>query len=160
MSKEHLSTYLNDHLAGAVAGLEIIDRMITNAGELQGILTPLRKDLESDRQELVGLMKSLGISQGRVRQATAWLAEQLAEGKFEIDDPEKGMLGRLERLEALSLGIEGKRSLWTALDVASAFDDRLAVLNYSELIERARDQRDLVERLRIVAARAALAAAA
>jgi hypothetical protein len=35
--------------------------------------------------------------------------------KLGIDDPPSGLLLLFESLEALSLGIEGKRSLWIAL---------------------------------------------
>jgi len=160
MSKEHLSTYLNDHLMGAVAALEIVDHLAADAGDLKDLLIELKGNIESDRQKLVGLMKGLGISESRVRRASGWIAGQFAEAKFEVDDQENGMLRRLERLEALSLGIDGKLALWKALEAASAADERLGILDYPQLAERARDQRYLVEQLRIAAARSALTIAA
>jgi hypothetical protein len=100
-------------------------------------------------------MKKLEIGESRVRKAGAWFAEQIAEAKFEMDDQAGGLLGRLERLEALALGIEGKLSLWRALDAAS-----LCELDYALLIQRAKEQHERIESLRIQTARAALTLAA
>jgi hypothetical protein len=160
MSKEHLSTYLNDHLAGAVMALEVIDQLATEAPDLKSILLETKSDIEADREQLIALMKKLDIAESRVRKAGAWFAEQIAEAKFEMDDHAGGLLGRLERLEALALGIEGKRGLWRALEAASATEATLGGLDYPQLIQRAKDQRERMESLRIQTARAALTLAA
>jgi hypothetical protein len=160
MSKEHLSTYLNDHLSGAIAGIEILDHLIQEVSDLSPFFTKLKADIEADRLELVALMNRLHISQSRVRKVSSWVVEQIAEVKFEMDDGDSGMLRRLERLEALSLGIEGKLGLWRALQAASSMDAQLSGPDYEQLIQRARDQRESVELLRIEAATRALPAAA
>ena len=49
MAKEHLSTYLNDHLMGAVAATEVIDQFIEEAPDLRAFLTDLKTDVEADR---------------------------------------------------------------------------------------------------------------
>jgi hypothetical protein len=157
MSKDHLATYLNDHLMGAAAAIEVVDQLAAEATDLKPFLEELKADIEADRQEVINLMDRLEIPQGRVRKATAWFAEQLAEMKFAMDDDS---LRRLERLEAVSLGIQGKLSLWRALYAASKVDERLQGLDYERLTQRARDQRDRVEALRIDAARSALTFAA
>ena len=72
-------------------------------------------------------MEKLDIAQSRIRKASGWLAEQLAEVKFAMEDEN---LRRLERLEALALGIQGKLSLWRALNAASSLDSRLTGLDY------------------------------
>ena len=105
-------------------------------------------------------MNRLGISQSRIRKASGWLVEQIAEAKFEMDDQDQGMLRRLERLEALSLGIDGKLGLWRALHAASTLDSHLVGPDYESLAQRARDQRESVEAMRIEAARLALVTAA
>jgi hypothetical protein len=157
MSKEHLATYLNDHLMGAVAAIEVVEQLAAEATDLKSFLEELKADIEADRQEVLNLMDHLEIPQGRVRKATAWFAEQFAEMKFAMEDDS---LRRLERLEAVSLGIQGKLSLWRALYAASKVDERLQGLDYERLTQRARDQRDRVEALRIDAARSALTFAA
>jgi hypothetical protein len=66
------------------------------------------------RDELQGLMKHLDIGESRTRKASAWMAEKMTELKLRFDDFRGGPLQLFEALEALSLGIEGKRSLWKA----------------------------------------------
>jgi hypothetical protein len=64
----------------------------------------------------------------------------------------------LEGLEALALGIAGKEALWHALAAVADQTPELDALDYPALIERARDQRQRVEDLRLQAAQAALGA--
>ena len=156
MSREHLATYLNDHLAGSVTALEILDRLAEEASDLQPFVTGLKRDIEADQQVLVDLMAKLGITQSRFRKAGGWLAERIVEAKLEVDDQSGGLLRRLERLEAVALGIDGKLALWRSLFAASSTDVRLQGPGYGDLIERARQQRENVEALRVEAARAAL----
>ena len=104
-----------------------------------------------------GMLPTLEIPRSRIKRASGWLTEQVAEMKFAMEDDS---LRRLERLEAVSLGIQGKLSLWRALYAASKVDERLRSLDYEGLTQRARDQRDRVEALRIDAARSALTRAA
>jgi hypothetical protein len=157
MSKEHLATYLNDHLMGAFAAIELVDQLASEATDLKPFLEGLKADIEADCQEVINLMDRLEIPQSRMRKASGWIAEQVAEAKFAMADDS---LRRLERLEAVSLGIQGKLSLWRALYAASKVDTRLQSLDYEGLTERARDQRDRIEALRIDAARSALTSAA
>jgi hypothetical protein len=157
MSKEQLATYLNDHLTGEGAAIELVEQLATEATDLKPFLEQLKTDIESDRQEVLNLMDRLDIPQSRIRKASGWLANQVAEAKFAMEDDS---LRRLERLEAVSLGIQGKLSLWRALYAASKVDERLQSLDYENLTQRARDQRDRVEALRIDAAKSALTLAA
>src|SRR5262245_39182815 len=108
MSREYLATYLNDHLAGAVGALELLEHLETEVLDSISDLRSLRTEIEADRQQLKMLMDRLSIPESRVRKVTSWIAEQLAEAKFEADDESKGDLHRLERLEALGIGIDGK----------------------------------------------------
>jgi hypothetical protein len=160
MSKEHLSNYLNDHLAGSVVAIEVLERLAEDAADLRPFVTQLKKDIEADQSQLVRLMERLDIEQSRLRKAGGWIAEHIAEAKLEMDDPDSGDLRRLERLEALVLGIAGKSVLWRGLEAASAADERLRGPDYEQLSERAREQLQRVEKLRIAAARSALTLAA
>jgi hypothetical protein len=160
MSKDHLATYLNDHLAGSVTAIEIIDRLAEEASDISPFLARLKKDIEADRQHLVDLMARLTIPQSRIRKASLWLAEKITEAKLEVDDQSGGLLRRLERLEAVVLGIDGKLALWHSLEAASSVDAQLRGPDYVQLAQRAREQRAAVEALRIEAARAALRVAA
>jgi hypothetical protein len=113
----------------------------------------------ADRQELEALMGQLHIPVSRIRQVTAWLAEKLAALKLRLDDPAGRALRRLEALEAVVLGIEGKRALWRALDAATAEGPWLRGVDYARLSQRAEEQRQRVEAVRLTAATTALRAA-
>jgi hypothetical protein len=56
-------------------------------------------------------MARLGVPTSAPRRAAAWLAEKLTELKLRLDDPSGGALRLMETLEAVSVGIEGKRLL-------------------------------------------------
>ena len=158
MADEHIATYLNDHLAGSVVALELLDHLIATHSEadLTVFFRQLRADIAADRDELQGLMKHLDIGESRTRKASAWLAEKMTELKLRFDDPKGGPLRLFESLEALSLGIEGKRSLWIALTAVAEKTPSLRILDYERLKQRAQGQRDRVERLRIGTASEAL----
>ena len=73
--------------------------------------------------------------------------------KLRFDDPSGGDLLLYQILETLSLGIEGKSSLWTALEAAAEDAPALRLENYDALRQRAVQQRDRVESHRITTAR-------
>jgi hypothetical protein len=104
-------------------------------------------------------MARLDISVSRTRKASAWLAEKMTDLKLRIDDPQRGSSRLLESLEALSLGIEGKRSSVAALAAAAEKSPSLKLIDYTYMAERAREQRDRVENVRINTARHALTSA-
>jgi hypothetical protein len=157
MPDQHLSTYLNDHLAGSVAALELLEHLgKLHAGtETEGFVAELRADITADQNELQALMARLHISGSPPRKVAAWLAEKMSELKLRLDAPDNLALRRLEALEAVSIGIEGKRLLWLALDAAAEGVPQLR-MDYERLQRRAKDQRERVEEHRLEAAKAAL----
>src|SRR6185436_6166255 len=158
MADTHIETYLNDHLAGSEAALELLEHLeVAHAGtEIGRLAAEILADVAADRQELEALMDRLGISQRRTRKATAWLAAKVTELRLRLEDRAGGALHLLESLEALSLGIEGKRSLWQALAAAADGEPALQVADYDRLARRAEEQRRRVEEKRLEAAREAL----
>lgn len=159
MANENIATYLNDHLAGSVAALELIDNLLDTHSEsdLTTFFTHLKADIASDRDELQGMMQRLDIDESRTRKASAWIAEKMTELKLRFDDPTDGALRLFESLEGLSLGIEGKHSLWIALSVSAEKNPLLQIADYERLKKRAREQRERVEKLRLQFAAEALA---
>lgn len=153
-----LATYLNDHLAGSTAALELLEHLErARAGTaVARFAADLRADIEADRRELEGLMGRLQVPVSRVRSAMAWLSEKGAELKLRLDDPACGALRLLEIFDAVSVGIEGKRLLWRALASAAERRPELGGLDYARLEQRAQEQRQRVEHERLEAAREAL----
>ena len=156
MVNESLVTYLNDHLAGSVVALELLDHLEedgTGTAEAS-LLAGVHADIEADRQELEAFMARRGIAVSAPRKATGWLIEKVSEIKLHLDDAGDGALRRLEALETVSLGIVGKAALWDALAAAEAAPE-LNRLDYTRLGQRAAAQRAVVESLRLRAAREA-----
>jgi hypothetical protein len=161
MANEHLATYLNDHLSGSIAAIELLEHLESAyAGkELERFSAELRKDIEADRQELERLMERLEIAQSRPRKAGAWIAGKFAELKMRLDDNARGPLRLLESLEAVELGISGKLALWHALIAAAQIAPALrGALDYQGLAGRATEQIERVELYRLEAAKAAFTA--
>jgi hypothetical protein len=154
----HIGTYLADHLAGSVVALELLEHLgkSHHEAELQEFFAGLREDIIADRGELESLMKRLGISVSTLRSALAWFAEKAGRLKLRLDDSADGSLRLLEATELVATGIDGKRSLWLALAEASVDSPQLRGPDYGRLIERAIEQRQRIEPVRLAAARAAL----
>jgi hypothetical protein len=150
----HLATYLNDHLAGAEAGLELVDALQKqdDAG-LKQLAGDLHTALAADRDELSRIMNAAGIGSSPIRRAVGWLSEKAARLKLAVDDPADGGLRAFELLEALAIGIHGKRALWDALTTIAPTTPALRGADYPRLILRADEQRAAVElhRLRLAA---------
>ena len=151
---KELTNYLNDHLAGSVAALELLDRLIENyrAKPLEKFFEGLRDDIRYDQEQLKELMQKLGAEESTVRKAGAWVVEKLSRAKIELSEEREGEVGLLLALEALVLGITGKRSLWRALQAASRTIPRLARLDYAGLEKRAIEQCERIEAKRLEAA--------
>lgn len=153
---ESLSDYLNDHLAGSVGALELLDRMIEacEGKPLERFLRDLRTDIHDDQEQLKELIAKLGMSESSVRKAGAWIAEKLTRPKIDLGEGTRDEVGVFLALEALVLGITGKRSLWRALQAASRTVPELARLDYPGLEKRAIEQCERVEARRLEIARA------
>jgi hypothetical protein len=158
MSETHLATYLRDHRAGAEAAVELLQHLEGTHPDT-GIATfarNLRDEIDADIRELESVMGRVGVEPSAARNATAWLSGKAAELKMIVDDPGGRSLRLLETFESLSLGIEGKRSLWRALATVADRVPILSGIDYARLTRRAEEQRAGVEEQRLAAARAAL----
>jgi hypothetical protein len=147
-----LATYLNDHLAGATAGVELARRARgQNEGTSLGrFLDELTSEIEQDRETLKTIMARLEVGTDRFKVAAGWVGEKA--GRLKPNNRLFGYspLSRLIELEGLALGVEGKRSLWQSLRHLD--DSRLAEFDFESLLERARRQRDALQERRLAAA--------
>ena len=154
MNQRLLGIYLNDHLAGSIAGREVAKRSLQNnsEGPLGTFLRSLVGDIEEDRGTLMRLMERLGIPVSPVKPGIAWAAEKV--GRLKLNGQLVGYspLSRLEELEFLSLGVEGKLLLWRSLESVSSSEERLSGFDFATLLKRAEVQREELERFRLEAA--------
>jgi hypothetical protein len=157
MSRTYLSIYLQDHLAGATAGVNLARRASKhNEGTPTGRrLEQIAHEIADDRETLAGFMSELGVSASWTKNAAAWFNERLSRLKPNGRGHGDTSLLRMHELELLSLGIAGKQCLWEALRMAPE-SAAIANLDLDALHERARSQRERVEMERIALARVAL----
>lgn len=151
-----LRVYLNDHLAGATIGVQLVKRAArNNAGsELGELLERLTAEIVEDRATLEDVMARVGAKKSKVKPALAVVAERLGRLKLNGRLTEYSPLSRVLELEGLVLGVTGKRALWDALDKLA--DPRLAEIEFQALAERAERQRQELEAQRRAAAAFAL----
>lgn len=153
---EQLTEYLNDHLAGSVGALELLDRLVEafQGKPQERFFRDLRADISGDQEKLKDLIAKLGAEESAMRKAGAWIAEKFSRTQIELGEGPQREMGLFLALEALVLGITGKRSLWRALGAASRTVPELARLDYIGLEKRAIEQCERVEAKRLEIARA------
>ncbi len=156
MSDADLGTYLNDHLAGSVVAIEMIERAVQQdpGTPLSASLAEVVAEIRADQEVLRGLLERIGAKENPVKKAGAWLAEKV--GRLKLGDTGEGALGRLEMLETLALGIRGKLGLWVALQRVAPRHPELGEVDFAALQVRAREQHARVEAHRVEAAIEAL----
>lgn len=158
MADKALDVYLNDHLAGAMLGSALAEQIRdrhegTPLGEAMAAIAP---QIEEDRNTLIDLMERLGTSKNPVKQAATWVAEKASRVKFGGASSGEVDHGAFMALETLTLGVEGKASLWIALKEVADRYPALGATDLDALLARAREQRGVLERERVQAGRRAL----
>lgn len=144
----YLSIYLNDHLAGATAGVELARRAVGSNRdrlELSEMLEGVCAEIEADRETLERVMDRLTVRRSTVKPAAGWLAEKL--GRLKLNGQLHGYspLSRVVELEGLCIGISGKIELWRALE--HSLGAEWSGFDFRQLRERAARQRATVEEL-------------
>ncbi len=137
-----LETYLNDHLTGSVAALDLAGKAAKqNAGNRFGVfLSELAKAIDEDQAALEDVMQRLGVEKGGVKATAGRAAERLSRLRLHekvTGDPD---LSRLLELETLIMGVNGKLSLWESLRASVASAPALAGVDLDALVRRADDQ--------------------
>jgi hypothetical protein len=152
----YLSTYLNDHRAGARFAIELLERMRdSNSDQPVGRLAAeLLPQIEEDYEVLEGIAEQLPGDVGTLKEVAGWLAEKASRVKLHLGD--NASIGEFESLEMLSLGVLGKLKLWQVLPLIAPDVPCLNGIDFNRLQARAQTQHDQVEAQRLEVARAAL----
>ena len=155
-STDPLTIYLNDHLAGATAGVELVRRAASenSGGEFGPVLRELSAEIQHDREELIAIITGLGYPVDRAKVALGWTAEKV--GRLKPNGRLRGYspLGRLLELEGLLAGVRAKQALWRALLRTGKAD----ATRLETLLERSEEQVGTVERMHHQAAELAIGA--
>jgi hypothetical protein len=111
--------YLRDHLSGADVAIGVVHRLVSTSsiGLDRPLLQRLAKEFEEDRSVVRAVLNELGGS-GRSIKRAAGIASGAMLRVTAGGAPSE--LSLLRTLEALSIGVQGKRCMWRALQNLTA----------------------------------------
>jgi hypothetical protein len=152
----NIATYLNDHLAGSVAALEMLDRLLdlSEKAELHAFLQEARSLIQQGQNVLRELMQAIGVEESSTRKLGGWLVEKLSRAKLRSQDA----LGWFLALESLLLGLNGQASLWRTMTVLRPHKAVLAGFDFEEWNTRALALAQQVDEVKLSLAREAFLA--
>ncbi|MFC4002659.1 hypothetical protein ACFS2C_04105 [Prauserella oleivorans] len=148
--EKFLGIYLKDQLALGVLWRELARRAERNnrgsqAGEaLARVAMGIAEDVDTFRT----IMRRLGVRPNPAKTAGAVAAERLGRLKLNGRLRTYSMLSRFVELEILTMGIQGKKQLWTTLRDLAGLATRLPDIDFDHLIARAERQRAELEPFR------------
>jgi hypothetical protein len=142
---KELASYLNDHLAGSIGALELLEHSadLHHGKPLGDFFMDMGAEIRADQEKLREVMRSLCIEESNLRKAGAWVAEKAGRARLMIAGDEPGELGLVLTLEGLIMGVTGKKLLWRALAAANL--PQLNGYNFEELQRRAEQQIERIE---------------
>jgi hypothetical protein len=113
--QDSLAAYLHEHLAGSDVAIQVLDRLrLVHAGTQEGrLFASLFDEFREERDVIRGLLDQIDESSLSGRR----LAGGAAGGAALPFSPgaERGDLALFRTLEGLSIGVQGKRCMWRAL---------------------------------------------
>jgi hypothetical protein len=145
--RRNLIAYLRDHLSGSDTAIRVVQRLVsTHEGTEDGMLfRRLSKELEEDRSIVRALLTELGAS-GRSMKRVAGHASGAVLSVTAGGEP--GDLSLLRTLEALSIGVQGKRCMWRALQNLRPTPSTVHGMDFVELEAKAIRQWEAIEERR------------
>lgn len=154
---KELESYLNDHLAGSVGALELVEHWahLHDGKPVGAFFSDIGTDIRADQSTLRDLMHRLAIDEGNVRKAGAWAAGKAGRARLTIAGYEPGSLGLVLTLEGLIIGVTGKKLMWRVLAARNL--PQLSGYDFHELERRAEQQIERIEVERTWAAQRAFA---
>lgn len=149
MATEMLHTYMQDHHAGAAAGIDLFRRVAEDHQdpEIRRIVSRIGDETVDDLNSLEELMTLAGTSPSLLKDLPAKAAEKFGQLKPNRRVTERSPLSDLVELEALTLAVTGKKLGFKALlDIG---DPRLPRPTLEKLVERAEEHGRELEKLRL-----------
>lgn len=147
-----VAIYLEDHRAGAAGGVALARRIADRYGDEPGFesVVSLVADIRDDERSLDTIRAATGADGGCVKRVAAVVGERIARLKLNGTIVRPSPLSRVIELEALTIGVVGKRSGWLGLR-AFAGGSEIAGVDLDELVRRADAQLDELGRLHALA---------
>ena len=112
--RRSLAAYLRDHLSGSDVAVRVVDRLRrTHAGTADGqLFDSLFREFEEERGVVRMLLAELGLSSRSLKRIAGRASGSLVSL---TSGGEPGEMALFRTLEALSIGVQGKRCMWRAL---------------------------------------------
>lgn len=153
IDRSRLGTYLNDHLAGSGVGLRLARRCAEeNADNDFGpILQQLADEIEEEQKLLRRIISLLELPVNPLKKAAGAMLAHAGALKFNNKVFSYSPLSRLLELEALLIGVLGKRCLWQTLELVATEEPALTEFDFSALRERSDRQMSQLGQLRMQA---------
>ena len=147
-----LIAYLRDHLSGADMAIRVVHRLgsTNRSAEDATLFRRLSKEFEEDHSVVRTLLTHLGASGRSIKRAAGFAAGAV------LSVPaggEPGDLSLLRTLEALAIGVQGKRCMWRALQNLRTVPSSVDGTNFVELEAKAIRQWEAIEERRRALAR-------
>lgn len=157
MPTDALTHYLQDHLAGSVAALQLMETLADHerGRPLETALRALHTEVSEEQQVLREILQRLDGGESRLKQAAAWFTEKMHVARLALAERSHPALARLDGLESLALGLQGKLALYRALEDAALGQPTLGGYPFVALQTRTEAQHAMIERERMAAAREA-----
>ena len=145
--REALIAYLRDHLSGSDVAVRVVHRLVsTDRGAAdRPLFERLAKEFEEDRAVVRAVLNELGAS-GRSLKRAVGVASGTVLGVTAGGDP--GELSLLRTLEGLSIGVQGKRCMWRALQSLHPVPSTVRDMDFIELEAKAIRQWEAIEERR------------
>ncbi|MGY1857642.1 hypothetical protein [Modestobacter sp. SYSU DS0290] len=147
---ELLAVYVNDHIAAAAGGIELVSRMIGvhRGTELEQPLRQLLDELREEKTAITGVARALGFPVRQYKQWATWVAEKASRAKLNGHLLSRSPSSELVEFEFLASAVRGKRSGFETLRIAATVDSRIDADLLDGLIRQANRQHDWVTEVR------------
>lgn len=153
-----LGIYLNDHLAAATAGVELVRRAAgQHDGDRGAELSRLAEDIAEDRESLRDLMKRLDVEESTVKAASGWVGEKLGRLKPNGRLVSRSPLSDVLEIEVLRAGTAARIGALQVLRAVAVDDPRVGKEELETLLDRADDQAGRLYEIHLQLARENLA---
>jgi hypothetical protein len=141
---ELLAIYVNDHIASAAGGIELVTRMIgAHAGSShEAGLRQLLDELRQEKSDLTATTRALGLPVRQYKQVGAWIGEKLSRAKLNGHLLSRSPLSDLVEFEFIATAVLAKRAGFESLRALAAVDSRLDGDALEKMIAQADKQHD------------------
>jgi hypothetical protein len=151
-----LGVYVNDHMAAATGGVELVSRMLSrhSGSPYEPHLEKLLDELREERSAHVAMAGALGIPVRTYKQLGTWVAEKLSRAKLNGRLLSRSPLSDLVEFEFIATAVLAKRAGFETLLELAAVEPRLDRALLERLVNQADAQHQwLADARREVAAR-------